>query len=411
MPAPTIRAFAAQDTLDGSMDVTLPGCQVGDVLVVFVSEDYRPQNLSAPGTVAGVGAWTEATKTPSFTTGGCGVRTFYATVTSAGDKTITATTTVGDFGNLGAYCVAGADGTPWQGVNTSATYTQTPLTAALPASATADAVAVGIWVYFDQSPEGTAGVTMPPGWTEDDDHGNGGYGAMAYARYPLIPHGVALGPQQATLPNATGTRVSISTVLLAGTPDVPAPPSGSASGGYSFTGTASGASAPEGTVSGTFTWTADAEGRTDHDGAAVGALSWTSAATGARASSGTVSAALSWTGTASGTAPDVDSASGTAAGAYAWAGASSGVLAPAGSAAGTLSWSTTASGHADPCGAASGLYAWTGVASGYSEPGDDELTIGRGPYGSAWLASAPRAHPMAAAEPHGHTMTVSTPRR
>ncbi|MDF1603417.1 hypothetical protein [Nocardioides sp. YIM 152315] len=216
MTDPSIRDFQSFDTLTGALSVTLTGCQVGDWLVVFVSEDYEPDNISAPAAVTGVGTWTEGTKTPNFTSTGCGVRTFWAQVTAAGDKTITATTTNGDFGNLAAYCAKDCSGVTAQVVNASATYSQSLVSGSIPAADTNGGLAVSEWAYFDNAPEGTAGVTMPAGWTEDADHGNGGYGAMAYAHRPVAA-GVALGTQTATAPNSSGARVSVSTVLLAGT--------------------------------------------------------------------------------------------------------------------------------------------------------------------------------------------------
>ncbi len=167
-----------------------------------------------------------------------------------------------------------------------------------------------------------------------------------------------------------------------------APPSGTASGSWSFTGFAAGEHDAEGTASGAWTFAGSATGSAPEvgvaDGTASGVWGFTGTATGARASQGSASgewvitgtaegaaayrgaAAGTWgfAGAAAGTAPTVGERSGNATGAWSFTGTAAGYRTSAGTAAGQWVYVGAAAGSTDYSGAAVGQWVWVGTAAG-----------------------------------------------
>lgn len=223
MVAPTISDVRNRAVVNlAAMTLLMPGCEVDDTLILFTADDYRPHLMGFPPTITGLTPWSRAADTPTFTQGGCGIATYISTVQTAGDYTVAYTASGNSFASMTCYRIKNGS-SAWQGVNSSASYTQNQPTPAIPAGGDYGALVLSAWAYFDNSPEGTAGYTMPAGWVEDFDNGNGGYGAMAYGHLAVADATSGLPAQVAVAPNANGTRRSNSTVRLAGAPD-PEPP-------------------------------------------------------------------------------------------------------------------------------------------------------------------------------------------
>ncbi|MGH3500112.1 MAG: hypothetical protein ACRDQA_04290 [Nocardioidaceae bacterium] len=205
------------------------------------------------------------------------------------------------------------------------------------------------------------------------DAGPGGYTEIV-----LHPATVAVGTYSRTMtsPGATGDAVASSTanqttgVQLALRPAAATPSEGTATGTFTWSGSATGSTAHSGSTSGGVTWAGSASGSTAHDGTTSGIITWSGTATGSTKHTGTATGSIAWSGTATGHAPAVGAHSGTAAGTIVWTGATSGSTSHAGTTAGTLTWTGTASGHtpavAMHSGTASGTLTWTGTAHGHA---------------------------------------------
>lgn len=149
-------------------------------------------------------------------------------------------------------------------------------------------------------------------------------------------------------------------------------PNGSASGSFSFTGSASGEASHEGSANGTLSFTGSADGATDHSGDANGTFAWTGAADGTAPSSlrsGSAVGTFTFLGNANGEALH----NGSAAGSFAWGGTASGTTPHEGSATGSFiftgSADGTAPGVAGSSGSASGAFTFAGTANGQTAHG------------------------------------------
>lgn len=140
--------------------------------------------------------------------------------------------------------------------------------------------------------------------------------------------------------------------------------SGGASGGLSWAGAAAGSAGHSGSAAGALTWAGEASGSAAHSGAATGAVDWASTAEGSTAHSGSASGGIAWAGSASGTAPGVGAHQGSATGGIEWSGTVVGSRPSRGAAAGGLAWAGTVEGSAAHSGSAVGAVAWAGSASG-----------------------------------------------
>jgi hypothetical protein len=230
---------------------------------------------------------------------------------SAGDDTSLAST-------LGAYRVVGGSGAS---IGTTIPYSST------------DHAWIrireegGTW-YFDSAPDsnGSPG-TWTNRWTLTDPYSGDTVGTVNMQETSWQALGQAV----------IGKFVNFNVVALA-------IPSGTASGTYTWAGSASGVKVPSGTSSGTYTWAGSA--------------------TGKKIQKGTGSGTYTWAGSATGSAPIVAMHNGTASGTYAFAGSASGVKAPEGTGSGTYTWVGSASGARASAGSGGGAYVWASNAAG-----------------------------------------------
>lgn len=154
-------------------------------------------------------------------------------------------------------------------------------------------------------------------------------------------------------------------------------PEGSASGGWTASGTASGSAARSGSASGG--WQAGGLASGEHEAA------------------GSASGGHEWAGTASG---ERDSA-GSATGGHEWGGTATGSIAHRGVASGAHEWSGSAGGEVERAGSASGSHVWSGSAQGFN--GDVNFATG------AWVAggSATGSHEAQGSASGGHEWSGS----
>jgi hypothetical protein len=171
--------------------------------------------------------------------------------------------------------------------------------------------------------------------------------------------------------SATGERDSLGSssggYAFAGTAAGEAPPnSGSASGSFDFSGTAVGETpANAGAASGSFTFSGSAAGSRPSAGAATGSYDFTGSTSGdVPPNDGTAQGSFTFTGSATGSAPR----GGSATGGYAYAGSAVGFKGEGGFGLGGFAFIGTAQGERDSAGAATGSYAFGGTATGEATP-------------------------------------------
>lgn len=149
----------------------------------------------------------------------------------------------------------------------------------------------------------------------------------------------------------------------------PAGISGTASGTFPLTGSATGTVAVAGAASGTLPLTGSATGAVAVTGAASGTLPLTGTATGAVAVTGAASGTLPLTGAATGTVAGV--ITGAASGALPLTGTAAGTVAVAGAGSGALPLTGAATGAVAVTGAGAGTLPLTGAATGTArDPGE-----------------------------------------
>lgn len=139
---------------------------------------------------------------------------------------------------------------------------------------------------------------------------------------------------------------------------------GTASGSIAWTGSATGKRAPKAAASGSITFAGTAAGKRSPKATAAGSLTYTGTAVGKRNPKASTSGSIGWVGTAVGQAPLVDVNNGTATGTLTWTGTATGRREPRAAALGTLGWAGTATGYTTRTGLATGTTAWTGSAQG-----------------------------------------------
>ena len=176
--------------------------------------------------------------------------------------------------------------------------------------------------------------------------------------------------------NVRGTTLPWTLPVTIGTTN-----SSSASGNYSWSGTAAGISPHAGNGTGTYIFAGNATGSTTHNGAASGTYSWYAAAAGNSTHSGKATGTYVFNGNATGLAPLVDS--GSATGRFSWVGNVIGHATHSGAASGNYSWHTAAVGSTTKHGSATGVIGWVGSAIGLA-PTVSGHTIGH----FAWVADA-----------------------
>lgn len=198
-------------------------------------------------------------------------------------------------------------------------------------------------------------VTTPTGYTAGSSPRVVSDGIFAFASvehaYKVVGTAGTYGGETATI-NVSARGIAYLVVL----PDADAvpPPSGTSSGTWAFTGTASGTS--------------------PRAGAATGAWSFTGTAAGQSTRSGTTSGSWAFTGAAAGTT----TRSGTATGSWAYSGTGTGTTTQTGAATGTWAYTGAADGHTDPGGSATGAWQWLGAALGTSAtPEPPAHTVGQ----------------------------------
>ena len=171
---------------------------------------------------------------------------------------------------------------------------------------------------------------------------------------------------------ASGTKTprgsATGTYTYAGTSTGREPDNGSTAGGYAYTGSATGvrpAVAPEqGSAAGGYSYAGTATGQKNPKGAGVGGYSYSGAATGREPDQGTATGAWNYTGAATGVKPAVGMKTGTATGGYAYAGTATGRKVQAGTVTGGYAYAGAATGREPDQGAATGGYAYAGSATG-----------------------------------------------
>lgn len=141
---------------------------------------------------------------------------------------------------------------------------------------------------------------------------------------------------------------------------------GSAAGVVAWAGSAAGSSSRHGRAAGSVEWSGAATGRTAHRGSAAGSVGWSGDAVGSSTHHGDAGGQVDWTGTAAGHAPSVGGKSGHAAGSVDWTGIASGSARHHGSAAGEIFWTGTGLGTARRAGSAAGVVEWVGTAVGHA---------------------------------------------
>jgi hypothetical protein len=163
---------------------------------------------------------------------------------------------------------------------------------------------------------------------------------------------------------------------------------------------------PTGTASGSFTWAGSAAGATSKAGTAAGSFAWAGTAVGSTVKSGASNGAFAWAGSAVGEAPVAGApGEGSAAGAFAWAGVAVGSTVKSGTASGSFTWAGGAIGSAPDGspgeGSATGTFGWTGTASGsdLSDPGPVTVSTTRTPVGILSVVPLLPVEPLATAVP------------
>jgi hypothetical protein len=180
--------------------------------------------------------------------------------------------------------------------------------------------------------------------------------------------GTATGTRPAVAPRAgtaTGSWTFAGTAT--GTRPTVAPRTGTATGAWTFTGTATGRRPAAGTATGTWVFAGAATGTrpavAPRAGTASGGWAFTGAAAGSTTPKGVTTGAWAFTGTAAGTRTP----KATAAGSWAFLGAATGTRPRRGTAAGLLGWAGTATGVTSRRGSSSGGWAFTGTAAGRTD--------------------------------------------
>jgi hypothetical protein len=176
-------------------------------------------------------------------------------------------------------------------------------------------------------------------------------------------------------------------------------PEGTASGSWTFAGTASGLTDREGIATGGFNFAGTASGDTPHEGTATGSHAWAGGATGETHPEGSTTGGWQFAGTASGSADR----EGTAAGSWNFAGVADGTNGEGNRATGAWNFAGTATGAADYQGSVSGGYNYTGSASG----GASASGTAAGTYSFAGNATGTRHPDGTAAGSHGWAGTAT----
>jgi len=156
------------------------------------------------------------------------------------------------------------------------------------------------------------------------------------------------------------------TWTFAGTASGTRTPKGSAAGTLAYVGTASGVRTPKATADGTLAYSGTASGVRAPVGSATGTLDYAGTASGLTTHSGTAAGSWSFTGAAEGEAP-ASAASGSASGTLAWSGTAVGTTARRGSATGSVAYVGTAAGITARSGSSSGAWAYVGSAVGVTQ--------------------------------------------
>jgi hypothetical protein len=163
---------------------------------------------------------------------------------------------------------------------------------------------------------------------------------------------------------------------------------------------------PSGTASGAFTWAGSAAGATSKAGTAAGAFTWAGTAAGSTVKSGASNGAFAWAGAAVGEAPVAGApGEGTAAGAFAWAGVAVGSTVKRGTASGSFTWAGAAVGSAPDGspgeGSATGTFGWVGAAVGSNGTDTGPVTVSttRTPVGILSVIPLLPVEPLATAVP------------
>lgn len=177
--------------------------------------------------------------------------------------------------------------------------------------------------------------------------------------------------------------------------------SGSASGGFSFSGSASGTATHSGTASGGFNLAGAASGLASHLGTASGGFDFTAAASGTADYQGSASGGFDLSGSAGGGATE----SGSAAGAFDYAGAATGAADYQGTVSGGFALAGVAVGTADHQGAASGGFDLTGAAAGATD------YEGSAAGGFDYAGAAIGRHPRQVTTPPERLYTIPTANR
>ena len=189
----------------------------------------------------------------------------------------------------------------------------------------------------------SSGATGNKTWGFTGTGSNAGYavGNIVVNEAPVVKHGTASG--SFTFSGTAAGRRKLQ---------------GSSSGSFSFSGSAVGHKRSRSISTGSFSFTGGATGSKDPRGSVSGSCSWSGSSTGHRKPRATTTGGYSFSGPASGHT----TRSGDAAGSYIFGGSTSGHRVQSGDASGSSSWSGSSIGHLEPRASASGDYQWTGLA-------------------------------------------------
>jgi hypothetical protein len=352
-------------TIEGSPNsanatsVTIPTHTSGDLIVIFAYRNSSTTVPSKPSASGNVPTWTDIDAPSGADSNSC--RTAYAVGTG--------TTTSGTWTNatyLIAVVLRGQDASPIGGHAESGS---TSTTQAVAPSVTMTRTDGTSQLLHFMGHRAQASVDSSDDWASPP----AGYTQQEALWSSGIVGGVLLLTKNTTTSDGSVTNTIPGTGTAVGyrgaTVEILAPStkSGSASGSYTFAGSASGARTPKGSSTGNYTFAGAATGARDSEGSGSGSYTFSATAAGESDPQGSASGAYTWSGTAIGQTPDPDNSTGSAAGNYNFAGSATGARQPKGSADGAYTWAGSAAGKKVPAGSSSGTYAFAGSAAGERE--------------------------------------------